>query len=98
LTFSTHYPYSLAELATIAAGIEPFGSTIVINVVLVPYSVLSNIHPAIRSSPLTESFIGGNSGTSSDFATTTHLLSSRNTLDTKTKSLDFTTILIVLNL
>lgn len=98
MTFSTHYPYSLAELATIAAGIEPFGSTIVIKVVLVPYSVLSNIHPAIRSSPLTESLIGGNSGTSSDFATTTHLLSSRNTLETKTKSLDFTTIFIVLNL
>lgn len=66
--------------------------------VFVPYSVFSNIHPAIKSSPLTESFIGGNSGTSIDFAIITHLSSPLNTLDTNAKSLDLTTIFIVLNL
>ena len=66
--------------------------------VFVPYSVFYKIHPAIFKSPLTESFIGGNSGYSIDFAITTHLFSSLKILVTNTKSLDLTTNLIVLNL
>lgn len=73
LIFSTHYPYSLAELATIAVGIAPLGSTSVTKVAWVEFSFNGlNTQPAILISPLTESLIGGNSGISIERATATH--------------------------